>query len=210
MIAREGWFPIAATTVSAALVAYHFGATWSLPLWMLLGCLLFLFRDPDRAVPALPLAVVSPADGKVTLVEQIDDPWLDRKALKIQVEMRNLGFSPLRSPIEGKIMDLWTTPGPHRGVDAPPGSGGSMNCYALWIRTDEDDDVVFAVMSRRRFSRFKTDTAPGERVGQGQRNGFVSFGSRVDVLVPVNSQREARVGTDVLAGSGVIATLVHE
>ena len=85
-----------------------------------------------------------------------------------------------------------------------------MNCCALWIRTDEDDDVVFAVMSRHRFSRFKTDTAPGERVGQGQRNGFAIFGSQVDVLIPFNARCEASAGTEVLAGSGVIATLVHD
>lgn len=205
MIAREGWFPSVASAVAAALVAYYIGAIWSLPLWMLLGCLLFLFRDPERAVPALPLAVVSPADGKVTLVEQINDPWLERKALKIQIEMHNLGISPLRSPIEGKIMDLWTARG-----DGGTGARGSPDCYALWIRTDEDDDVVFAVTSRRRFSRFKAHIAPGERVGQGQRNGFVILGSQVDVFVSVNSHPEARVGTDVLAGSGVLATLVRD
>jgi len=210
VIAREGWLPIAATAVSAALVADHFGAAWSLPLWMILGCLLLVFRDPYRAIPALPLAVVSPADGKVTSVEQIEDPWLDRTALKIQMEMRNLGIAPLRSPIEGKVMDFWTTPGSHRGTSAPRGSRGSMNGYALWIRTDEDDDVVFAVMSQRPLSRFKMHIAPGERVGQGQRNGFVFFGSYVDVLIPFNSQCETSVGTNVLAGSGVIATLVHD
>lgn len=210
MIAREGWLPIASIAFSAAVVAYHFGAAWSLPLWMILGCLLLVFRDPYRAIPALPLAVVSPADGKVTSVEQIEDPWLDRTALKIQMEMRNLGISPLRSPIEGKVMDFWTTPGSHSGTSAPPGSRGSMNRYALWIRTDEDDDVVFAVMSQRPLSRFKMDIVPGERVGQGQRNGFVFFGSHVDVLIPFNSQCETSVGKNVLAGSGVIATLVHD
>ena len=176
---------------------------------MILGCLLLVFRDPYRAIPALPLAVVSPADGKVTSVEQIEDPWLDRTALKIQMEMRNMGISPLRSPIEGKVMDFWTTPGSQRGTSAPPGSRGSMNGYALWIRTDEDDDIVFAVMSQRPLSRFTMHIAPGERVGQGQRNGFVFFGSHVDVLIPFNSQCETSVGTNVLAGSGVIATLVH-
>ena len=100
-------------------------------------------------------------------------------------------------------MDFWTNLGSEQ---APTGSPTE---YTIWVQTDEADDVVFSVVTRA-FSRFKADVAPGERVGQGQRNGFIFFGKRVDVLMPANACAEVSPGDSILAGSGVIATLVRE
>lgn len=209
MLAREGWIPVTGVCLVAALVGIGAGMVRSLPLWALVVVLMFIFRDPARKVPALPLAIVSPVDGEVISVRETQDPWLKRRALCISIRMRAPGISTLRSPTEGKVMDLWTTAKDCTGRSQVLNFLGNQACYVLWVRTDEGDDVLFAVSANRLYSRFKSNVAPGERIGQGHRNGFVYFGKRVDVLVPPCSRDDISEGRQVLAGSGVIATLTH-
>ena len=210
MVVREGWLPIFVTSLAAAGITIRFGLAWSIPLWALVGLLTFLFRESTRTIPALPLAVVSPVDGQVIEVQQAEDPWLDRQALNIGIRMRLPGISTLRSPTEGKVMDFRTSA---EACETTAGRcGGFMGnhmCYVVCIRTDEDDDVVFSLSTNKYFSRFKSDVAPGERIGQGQRNGIVYFGRRIDVLVPANSLPQVSPGDRVSAGTNVIAELVH-
>ena len=203
MVAPEGRTLVVVSGFGAAVVAYAFGVVWSAPLWVLFVVLLTVFREPYRVIPALPLAIISPVDGKVVCVEQGHDKWLDREALIIGIQIHEPGISSLRSPTEGKVMDFWT----NLGCEQAP--RGSPTEYTMWVQTDESDDVVFSVVTRG-FSRFKADVAPGERVGQGQRNGFIVFGTRVDVLIPANACARVTPGDPILAGSGVVATLVRE
>ena len=203
MVGPEGRALVFVSGLAAAAIAYGFGIAWSAPLWVLFVVLLMVFREPQRVVPALPLAIISPVDGRVVSVETSRDKWLDREAVVVGIRFHEPGISPLRSPTEGKVMDFWTNLGSQK---VPSGSPTE---YTMWVQTDESDDVVFSVVTRA-FSRFKADVAPGERVGQGQRNGFIFFGKRVDVLVPANACVEVSPGDSVLAGSGVIATLVRE
>ena len=134
-------------------------------------------------------------------VEEKYDHWLDRDAVVIGIQAHAPGITALRSPTEGKVMDFWTNLGTQELSTRSPTE------YAVWLQTDELDDVVMSVVTRT-FSRFKADVAPGERVGQGQRNGFIFFVRRVDVLLPADSSVEVSLGDRVLAGSGVVAMLL--
>jgi phosphatidylserine decarboxylase len=210
VIAREGWLPITSFGVVAVVLTLHNGPLWALPGWVFVAFLLFVYRFPKRDVPALPLAVVSPVDGRVVMARKVQDPWLHRPALCVGIRMNAPGITPIRSPTEGKVMEFWTqtstclsTP---RDRDE---ANGAVACYALWVRTDEGDDIVMAVSASRSLSRFKSDVAPGERIGQGHRNGFVYLGSQVDVLLPAETRPHVVDGQRTLAGCGVIATLVH-
>lgn len=199
LIAREGWLSLFLVGGVAATVLYQIGWLWSVPLWVLIGVLLFLFRDPARIVPAAPLAVVSPADGRVTLVETCHDPYLERDARRVTIRMHPYGVFSTRSPAEGKMLE------PKRdsstSADVPHG---------VWLQTDELDDLVI-VMNRgplrnppRCYVQF------GERVGQGQRCGFITLGSTVDIYLPLNSRIKVQEGSRVHAGADVIAQLVHK
>jgi len=209
MIAREGLIPISVTCVAAAAVAGTAGALWSLPLWSLAAYLLYLFRETVPAVPNLPLAVLSPGDGRVIEATHARCPWLDRDSYRIRVALSGLGIGVLRSPVEGKVMDYWTSAQPCARPGALRTTGFSPNCYSVWVQTDEGDDIVFAVSSLRPISRFKLYFAPGERVGFGQRSGFIYFGSIVDVLVPANTRPEVAVGDKVESGCTVLGHLVR-
>lgn len=209
-IAREGWPFIAITTACAALAHYFAGFLWSAPLWFAAGLFGYLFRDPDRAIPAAPLGVVSPVDGKVVAVEEgVMDPFLQRTAVKVTLRMRRRGTYVTRSPIEGKIMKQWLAAGSGNPGDSPD-SGAHDDRYGIWVQSDESDDVVFAIRLGKRAVRPSCYVDIGERTGQGQRCGLVPFGAIVAIWLPVGTRVEVAAGDRVKAGSRIIATLMRK
>ena len=203
VIAREGWLWIALVAIPAGLVQYAFG--WvALPLWLLVLLLLFLFRDPPRKVPASPLGIVSPVDGRVVAIATVHDDYLNRQALSITVKMGFTSVYSAHSPMEGKVVEQWL--GVPRKVSD---SKGEVATYAQWIQSDEGDDLVLVIEASSPLQRPQCYAQSGERIGQGQRCGFIRFGSQVEVLLPIGSRIEIAVGDRVRAGADIIATLVH-
>ncbi len=203
LIAREGWLWIAVIAIPAAIVYLLYGLA-SLPLWALVLLLLFLFRDPARKVPAVPLGIVSPVDGRVTAIDTVHDTYLDRSALSVSVQMGFTSVYSAHSPMEGKVMEQW--------LDVPrkiASTDAKVATYAQWIQSDEKDDLVLVVEGNPHLPRPQCYAQSGERIGQGQRCGFIHFGSLVEVLIPMGSRIDVSVGDDVLAGTDIIATLVH-
>jgi len=198
-IAREGWLSLFLVGGAAATVFYQIGWLWSVPLWALVILLLFLFRDPARTVPSAPLAVVSPADGRVTLVETCNDPYLDRDARRITIRMHPYGVYSTRSPAEGKMLE------PKRDSSDPTGLP-----HGVCLQTDEGDDLVIVMNRGPLRNPPRCDVRFGERVGQGQRCGFITLGSTVDIYLPLNSRIKVQEGERVHAGADVIAQLVHK
>jgi phosphatidylserine decarboxylase len=209
MIAREGLLPIGVAGVAAMAVTYSVGIAWSLPLWVLAGFLLYLFREFDPAIPNVPLAVLSPGDGRVVDVIEVRDPWLERQSYRVRLALDGLGIGVLRSPVEGKVMNYWTSTQPFNEPGALRATGFSPNCYSTQVQTDEGDDIVFAVSSLRPISRFKLYAAPGERIGIGQRSGFIYFGNIVDVYMPLGTRPEAAAGDAAVSGCTVLGHLVR-
>jgi len=210
MIAREGLAPIGAALVAAAVVSHYAGVPWALPLWAVGAYLLYLFRETVPAIPNLPLAILSPGDGRVVDEGREQDSWLERDSHRVRVELGGLGIGVLRSPVEGKVMDYWTSAQPYDRPGTVGSTGFSPNCYSVWVRTDEADDIVLAVSSLRPISRFKLYYAPGERVGIGQRIGFIYFGNIVEVFMPPHSRVQVKPGESVESGCTVLGHLVRE
>jgi len=185
------------------MVQFFYG--WiALPLWGMALGLLFLFRDPARKVPAVPLGIVSPVDGKVVAIETVYDSYLNRQALSVSIKMDFTSVYSAHSPMEGKVLEQW--------LDVPrklAGSDQEVATYAQWIQSDEKDDVVLVIEATPHSPRPQCYAQSGERIGQGQRCGFIRFGSQVDVLIPVTSRIDVKLGDTVRAGTDIIATLVH-
>ena len=195
---RAGRLPLLVCAGLGVLVARFLGWPWSLPFWVGCAVIVYLFRDPGRVIPSSPLAVVSPADGVIASVDEVHDPYLDRQAILLAIEMGQFDVYSTRSPVEGKFLE-------------PPNSGdGAGRPHGVWVKTDEDDDLV-VVMHRGPLNNLPHCYVQiGERVGQGQRCGFIQLGGRVEVYLPIHSRVQAASGSRVSAGSDVIATLVHK
>jgi phosphatidylserine decarboxylase len=210
IIAREGWFLIGIVVIAAGLVQYLYGFI-SLPLWVLALVLIFLFRDPFRKVPASPLAIVCPVDGKIVGVDKVHDGYLDREATCITISMGLTSVYSAHSPMEGKIIEQWLqAPRKIKVLEQDKNSSlPDVKTYAQWIQSDENDDVVLVMEAGTLLPRPRCYAHSGERVGQGQRCGFLRFGTRVDVLVPESARIEVNVGDRVCAGTDIIATLIR-
>ncbi len=199
LIAKEGWLSVALAALVAMLVFHFVGALWSIPLWIFAGVVLLLFRDPDREVPSTPLGVVSPCDGEVGSVETLHDPYLDREAIRVSVTMNPYGVFSTRSPVEGRIIEVVQAK-----VDAASLPQG------VWIKTDEDDDLVVAMYRGPLHNSPRCYVRYGDRVGQGQRCGFIHLGSVVETYLPPNCRVMVKAGDHVRGGTDLMAMLVHK
>lgn len=207
-ISREIWLTLAIIVTLALLLNFYLGMWWALPLWLLFLLLAYFFRDPVRTIPAEPLAVVAPADGKLTGIDLVPNPFIEGDFLRMRIEMRKSGPFRIRSVVEGKINNRWfLLPG-----DPLPVHQGPVVKLLIsnWIQTDEGEDVVMSLRRDHRWFTPRCDIQAGERVGQGQRCGFIPFGATVDVYIPANSVVKQEVGARLKGGSDVLAHLRHD
>ena len=205
LVAREGWWALAvcgALTVLAYAFVGTFAALAGLTALVSFG---WYFRDPQRDSPSLPLAVVAAVDGRVTATGNQWDPWMGRDACAVHIVMRVFDAHSIFSPVEGKIIEQWSTP-PHPAV----GTQIVRQTAAYQIRTDEGDDVVLEIARPSRGGQISIYYQPGERVGHGRRVGFAPLGCRVAIYAPFGSRLEISSGAESIAAASVVSTLVHE
>ena len=206
VIAREGW-PFLGIAVAVALLAGAFaGWWWSLPLWLAALFVLQFFRDPPRAVPEDPAAVVAPADGRIVAVEKARDPWLERDALKISVFMNVFNVHSNRAPVDGTVKQVWYHAG--RFLNAALDKASLENeRNAMWLRTRSGADVTCVQVAGLIARRILCYVSAGAELARGERFGFIRFGSRVDVYLPLDAQPVAAIGDKVYAAQSVLARL---
>jgi phosphatidylserine decarboxylase len=208
LIAREGWPFLGAAVLAAALVWWLAGGWWSAPLWLAVLFVLQFFRDPPRAMPEDPQAVVSPADGRVVAVHKARDPWLERDALKVSVFMNVFNAHSNRSPVDGTVKKRWYHAGSF--VNAALDKASSENeRNALWLRTRDGQDVTCVQVAGLIARRILCYVDAGSELGKGQRYGFIRFGSRLDVYLPLDAEVSAALGEKVYAGESVLARLAR-
>jgi len=206
LIAREGWLFVAVAVVVALAITIFADWGWALLCWLIALFMLQFFRDPPRTVPTDVAAVVSPADGRVVLVERTEDPYLNRPALKISVFMNVFNAHSNRSPVDGEICKTWYYPG--RFFNAAIAKASLENeRNALWIRMPSGADVTCVQIAGLIARRILCYVKAGDHLARGQRYGFIRFGSRVDLYLPLAATPRVSIGDKVYAASSVLAAL---
>ncbi len=190
----------------ALAVHYFAGPAWAAPFWVVLVFILQFFRDPPRQIPDAPDAVICPADGKVIALGEVEDPYLKRPSKRVSVFMNVFNVHSNRSPVAGKIMERWYSRGKFVNASLDKASLDNER-NALWIRTDQGQDVVVVQVAGLIARRILCYVQPGERIARGERYGFIRFGSRVDVYLPREARFEASLGDSVKGAADVIARL---
>lgn len=204
LIAKEGWPFIAASLAFALLVSA--AGFWSLPFWLVfLFCVQF-FRDPARIVAGGPHSVLAPADGRIVVVEEADDPYLNRRALKVSVFMNVFNVHSNRSPIECTVQQKWYNPGSFLNASLDKASVENERC-ALYLKTRDARDITCVQIAGLVARRILNYVDAGAEMAAGQRYGFIRFGSRVDLYLPLDTQVKVVIGEKVFASSSVIAEL---
>ena len=206
IIAREGWLFLAIAIGVAIVFSWAGLGLLALLAWLAVVFIAQFFRDPPRVVPTAPNAVLSPADGKVVVVEQARDPYLERDALKISVFMNVFNVHSNRSPVDGVVRNKWYHAGSF--VNAALDKASLENeRNALHIATHSGADVTCVQVAGLIARRILCYVGAGDTLARGQRYGFIRFGSRVDVYLPVGSTPRVAVGDVVHATSTVLADL---
>jgi phosphatidylserine decarboxylase len=163
------------------------------------------FRDPPRPIPTQPDAVLSPADGRVVKVEKVRDPYADREALLISVFMNVFNVHSNRSGIDGVVTKVSYFPGSFVNADLDKASTeNERNAVVIDSGGRTVTLVQVAGLIARRILCYVKE---GEVLKRGQRYGFIRFGSRVDVYLPLDAAPKVAAGDKVWATSSIIATL---
>jgi phosphatidylserine decarboxylase len=205
IIAREGW-PFLGIAVAVSLLVTYFAGWWSAPFWLATLFILQFFRDPPRQVPDDPAAVLSPADGRVVWVGRTQDPYLQREALKVSVFMNVFNVHSNRSPVDGVVKERWYFPGGFLNAALDKASLENER-NALWLRTPDGRDVTCVQIAGLIARRILCYVEPGAQLARGQRFGFIRFGSRVDVYLPLDAEVKAAIGEKVYAAESILARL---
>lgn len=205
LLAREGWPFIAGSVIAAVLVWALAGFLWSLPVWIVAIFCIQFFRDPPRVVPAQPNAVLSPADGRIVKVEKVNDPYTQRDTLLVSVFMNVFNVHSNRAPVDGTVERVDYQPGKFVNADLDKASTeNERNAMVVKLANERITVVQVAGLIARRILCY---VKPGDVLARGQRYGFIRFGSRVDVYLPLTARPKVAVGDVVYATRTVIAEL---
>ena len=209
IIAREGWLHIVIAFAAALGATILVGWLWAIPFWMIAFFVLQFFRDPPREIPTDQNAILAPADGRIVAVEKTQDPYLEREAVKISVFMNVFNVHSNRSPVDGEVRDKWYFPGKFINADLPKASLENER-NALWIKADNGADVTCVQVAGLIAKRILCHVSPGDHLARGQRFGFIRFGSRVDVYLPLNTKINVNIGDKVSATLTILAEFREE
>lgn len=208
-IHRDGHKFVAIFAV-AALIAFFF---WDPLGWLgvLLTCwCAYFFRDPDRVTPLREGLVISPADGRISAIEDVIAPSeleLDgERRVRVSVFMNVFDVHVNRAPAAGKITKMTYVPG--RFINAELDKASEDNerlALTLELPRGKKLGVVqIAGLVARRIVPFVKE---GEPLGVGERFGLIRFGSRVDVYLPAGQNALVAIGQRAIAGETVLADL---
>jgi phosphatidylserine decarboxylase len=203
IIAREGW-PFLGIAVAVAAIVTYFACAWSIPFWIIALFVLQFFRDPARVIPRHPNAVLSPADGRIVVVGKAQDPYAGREALKISVFMNVFNVHSNRAPVDGKIDNVQYFPGKFVNADLDKASLENER-NALTITAANGQVVTCVQVAGLIARRILCYVKPGDSLARGQRYGFIRFGSRVDVYLPLTATPKVVVGDKVSATETILA-----
>jgi phosphatidylserine decarboxylase len=201
---RDGIYYALALVAVAVLIGL-----WTTPWLALVPLLLavfflWFFRDPERTIPSVPGAVVSPADGKVTSVSTIQVAGEPRTSISIFLSVFNVHVN--RAPAAGLITSVEYRRGQYLNAMNP--ASAELNEQSICtLSTAEGQTIVFKQIAGLLARRIVLTAKTGDRVARGERIGLIKFGSRCDVILPASAQVLVTVGQVVHGGSSTLAIL---
>jgi phosphatidylserine decarboxylase len=207
---------------AAASLFFLLALDWELIGWPLLllsvGIFAF-FRDPERVVPQGDLTIVAPADGLVTLIQEVEPPrelqiddGLGYAVLpsgpvtRISIFMSVFDVHINRTPVGGTVRRVVYIPGKFMNADLDKASDENERQHILIERNDGlllGFTQIAGLVARRIVPFVK----PGDMVGKGQRVGLIRFGSRVDIYLPAGTDPKVMIGQTTIAGETVLAEI---
>lgn len=214
MISREGYTTILVVlvfSILAGLAASFLPNLLSYLIYLLLGILcvltIYFFRDPERSTPNDDSLLISPADGKVVLMKEInEDEYVNGNVTQISIFLSPLNVHVNRVPISGTVEHVKYSPGKY--LMAWEDHASELNERAHFgVLHPSGTKLLFKQITGFLARRIVYDLKEGDEVKAGDRFGIMKFGSRMDLLVPDNFEISIEKGDKTVAGETIIGRL---
>jgi len=217
LISKEGYSTILVVLIFAAIVGY--GATY-LPaflsgiIYILLSILIFLvvyfFRDPERITPDDESLIISPADGKVVLIKEVEESeYMNKPVTQVSIFLSPLNVHVNRVPFSGLVEYVSYSPGKY--LMAWEDHASELNERAHFgVKHTSGTRMLFKQITGFLARRIVYDLEEGQEVKAGERFGIMKFGSRMDLLLPENVEITVTVGEKTVAGESIIGRIKPE
>lgn len=170
---------------------------------------LYFFRDPSRLIPEDETALVSPADGRVILSEEVmDERYLGARVRKVSIFMNIFDVHVNRAPFSGTVEQVIYTPGRFYSADSPRAGLENETC-AVVLDAGGGLRLAFVQMAGLIARRIVCWAERGDLLTKGTRFGLIRFGSRVDLYLPLELRMEIKLGARVKAGETVLGRFAN-
>lgn len=206
-LAREGYpfiLFVAFTTLLCGLFSMNIPALIGL---VLTGFVTWFFRDPSRVTPADEDAVISPADGRVILIQEIDDDrFLKKRSIKISIFMNIFNVHVNRIPCTGTVDRVQFKAGKFYSADKNKAALQNEYC-AVHLTTPSGIRYCVVQVAGLIARRIICRAEQGEIISTGTRYGLIRFGSRLDIYLPPEIKVDVQLRQKVKAGETILARL---
>ncbi|MBI5048701.1 MAG: phosphatidylserine decarboxylase family protein [Deltaproteobacteria bacterium] len=204
-LAREG-YPFILASIFAIIICWMVGLRGL--SYVFSGVTIFIisfFRDPERDTPSEEDSIVSPADGKIIIIDRIfEDRFLKKDAVKISIFMNVFNVHVNRVPVSGKVLDIFYNPGKFFSADKDKASLENEQ-NAVLIEAGNGKRFVVNQIAGLIARRIVCYAKKGDMLEKGKRFGMIRFGSRLDVYLPADCRTDVSLGDTVKAGSTILA-----
>lgn len=211
---KEGYKIIITTMLSLAAanaLMMHFTPEWLANIFLLLSIILFIlivqfFRNPKRNTAINDKHIIAPADGKVVVIEDVvETEFFKEKRKQISIFMSPLNVHVNRNPISGQVKYAKYHPGKYLVAWHPKSS--TENERTTVVIENHKASILFRQIAGAVARRIVMYSKEGQYANQGEEMGFIKFGSRIDVFVPLDCKINVNIDQKTIGGETVIATL---
>lgn len=208
IILFSGIFLIAANTMTYLFVTTYWVKFSILAISIIIFLLILqFFRNPKRLVHMNNVEVLAPVDGKVVVVEEVfEKEYFKDKRLQISIFMSPINVHVTRYPIGGTIKYSKYHPGKFL-VAWHPKSSEENERTTVVVENPDIGEVLYRQVAGALAKRIVNYAQEGQEVLQGSDSGFIKFGSRVDVYLPLNTNITVKLNDTVIGGKSVIANI---
>ena len=218
-IHREGISILIKAPIGLVLGSLILHRVWSMPRWgyKLLGIvsvlcyawMLYFFRNPSRQITAQEHTILSPADGKIVAIQPVyEDEYLQEDRIQVSIFMSPFNVHVNRSPITGTIQYFKYHPGQYLVAFHSKSSTKNERTTVVVKRAD-GMQVLFRQIAGLVARRIKFYPQAGDLLQQGDEVGFIKFGSRLDILLPLDAQLQVKLGDRVKGGLSALAEVLQ-
>lgn len=174
---------------------------------ILFGLIVYFFRSPKREALHSHEYILSPADGKIVVIEEVmETEYFNEMRMQVSIFMSPLNVHCNRYPCSGTVKYYKYHPGSYL-VAWHPKSSDKNERTTVVLENKNNHFILLRQIAGALARRIVCNAVVGQTVSQGEELGFIKFGSRVDMLLPLNSEIKIGLGQNVKAGATVIAEL---